>query len=219
MAKPADFYVGIVTFFAILVPGAVATAMLQPLLGPAVVGPLVPPPASGAAAWAYFLVTAYFLGHLIFLVGSYIDPFYGFLRERFDPYGNESAFRCATRIRNRLLAASEQKALNTFQWSRALLITQWPEAAADVQGLEADSKFFRSLLVVFLLAAGVFVADGRSLPAILALALVAACFLRYYERRLKSTTQAYLYIVTLYRLCKLGEIRDADGNGDPLALS
>ena len=208
--KPSEFYVGVLDFFAILLPGAIATAILAPRFAPLVLGPLIPAPASDAAAWVTFGVFAYFLGHLIFLVGSYLDVFYNRLRERYNPYGNESAYQCATRIRDGLIEEDERKALNTFQWSRSVLLALCPAAATDVHRLEADSKFFRSLVVVCLLSALVFLADGRVLQGILVLVLVPPCFARYYERRLKSTTQAYLHVVTLQRLGRLGRAETRD---------
>jgi hypothetical protein len=42
---------------------------------------------------------------------------------------------------------------NTYQWSRAVLRLRAPTALAEVLRLEADSKFFRSLFVVFLFLA------------------------------------------------------------------
>jgi hypothetical protein len=200
MTKPSEFYVGVLDFFAILLPGAIATMLLAPHLGPLVFGRLVPTPAGEAAGWASFLVCAYFLGHLIFLFGSWLDVPYNALRERFNPYGNESAYRCATRIRDALIAEHERQALNTFQWARAVLLSQHPSAAEDVHRLEADSKFFRSLLVVCVLAAAVFLAAGRWPEGLCALLLALPCFARYYERRLKSTTQAYIHVITLHRL-------------------
>lgn len=201
--KPSEFFVGVVDFFAILLPGAVATAILAPHLGPLLFGPLLLAPTTEAGSWAMFLASAYFLGHLIFLIGSYIDPLYNVLRERLNPYDNESAFRGASRIRDTLVEAGEVKALNTFQWSRSVLIAICPAAAEDVHRLEADSKFFRSLLVVCVLGAVVFLASGRNIEALWALALVLPCFFRYYERRLKATTQAYIHLITLHRLGKL----------------
>lgn len=205
MSKPGDFFVGILDFFAILVPGAIAAAILLPAFGHLVLGPLVASPASDAGQWAAFLVFAYFIGHLIFLLGSYIDPLYNLLRERLSPYGNESAYQCATRLRNALIDPAERSALNTFQWSRAVLISTSPAAADDVSRLEADSKFFRSLLVVNALASIVFAHGGHPIAAALALALVVPCFARYYERRLKSTTQAYIHVVTLHRIGRLAQ--------------
>jgi hypothetical protein len=203
MAKPSEFYIGVLDFFAILLPGAIATAILAPRIGHLVLGPLVAAPDTDAANWTAFLTCAYFLGHLIFLVGSYLDRIYNTLRERLNPYDNESAYQCATRIRNDLIDGVERKALNTFQWSRSVLIAKCPAAAEDVHRLEADSKFFRSLLVVCVLSTVTFMLGAKPLEALVALALVPPCFARYYERRLKSTTQAYIHVITLHRLGNL----------------
>ena len=203
MAKPSDFYVGMVAFFAILLPGAVGTILLKPLLEQTVLGPVSALPTDTAARWAAFLVSAYFLGHLIFLVGSYIDPLYGRLRERWHPYGEESAYECATRIKATMLNPAEHHGVNTFEWAQAILTTEWPAAATDVRGLEADSKFFRSLLVVFGLGAVTLLTRHQWIEGLVCLVLLIPCFARYYERRLKSTTQAYVYIVTLRGMGKL----------------
>jgi hypothetical protein len=211
MSKPSEFYVGILDFFAILLPGAIATAILAPRFGHLVLDRVIAAPQGEAGRWAAFLAVSYFVGHLIFLAGSYIDRLYNALRERLDPYGNESAYQCAMRVRDSLIDKTEQKALNTFQWSRSVLIAKCPAAAEDVHRLEADSKFFRSLLVVSALAAIVFFSDGKTIQGIVALILVVPCFARYYERRLKSTTQAYVHVVTLHRLGSLSAARKADG--------
>lgn len=201
--KPSEFYIGILDFFAILLPGAIATAILAPRYSDFIVGTLIVPLTNDASKWVAFLICAYFAGHLIFLLGSYIDYLYNILRERLNPYGNESAYQCATRIRDSLMDECERMTLNTFQWSRSVLISICPMAAEDVHRLEADSKFFRSLLVVCTLASVAFFVRGHWIEGSVALALVAPCFARYYERRLKSTTQAYIHIVTLHRLGKL----------------
>lgn len=203
MSKPTEFYVGVLDFFAILLPGAIATAVLAPRVGHLVLGPLVAVPTSEAGIWAAFLTFSYFLGHLIFLVGSYVDGPYNAFRQRLNPYGNESAYQCATRIRDTQVADAERKALNTFQWARSVLIAKCPAAAEDVHRLEADSKFFRSLLVVCALSSIVFFLGGKATEGFVALALVPLCFARYYERRLKSTTQAYIHVITLHRLGQL----------------
>ncbi len=200
MSKPSEVYVGVLDLFAILLPGAVATAILAPKIGALVIGPLIAEPATDAGRWGTFLIASYFIGHLIFLVGSYVDRIYNVLREWISPYGNESAFQCATRVRDSLVNENEKAALNTFQWARSVLIAKCPAAADDVHRLEADSKFFRSLLVVCVLAFAVFLSSGLVLESVAALVLVPPCFARYYERRLKSTTQAYIHVVTMHRL-------------------
>jgi hypothetical protein len=142
MDKPNEFYVGVLDLFGILLPGAVAAALLEPRIGDLIFGSLVSRPSSEPAKWAAFLVIAYFLGHLIFLLGSCLDPWYNKLRERFDPYDDKSAYQAATSIRDSILTEQERKPLNTFQWARAVLLAKCPAAAQDVHRLEADSKFF-----------------------------------------------------------------------------
>jgi hypothetical protein len=83
------------------------------------------------------------------------------------------------------------------------LMAACPAAADDVHRLEADSKFFRSLLIVSALASAVFASGGHTVEATAALVLMLPCFARYYERRLKSTTQAYIHVVALHRIGRL----------------
>ena len=203
MPKPNELLVGILDFFAILLPGAILTAILTPLLGQYVLGPLIPAPNSEGAVWATFLASSYFFGHLAFFVGSYVDPIYDKVRERRHPYGNASAYHAAKLVRDEFLLAHERDAINTFQWSRSVLLSICPPAAEDVHRLEADSKFFRSALVVCLVAAAAFAYRRQFMESGVALILMFPCFARYFERRLKSTTQAYSHVVSLYRLGKL----------------
>lgn len=239
MTKPSELYVGVIDLFAILLPGAIATAIFVPTtIGTHVVGLLAIDPANNPGKWVAFLTCSYFLGHLIFLAGSYIDPLCEARRKRRERLGrerlerrkpgkwetlvapeieDERAYRCATGIRDSLLDIDERAALNTFQWSRSVLIAECPSAAEDIHRLEADSKFFRSFLVVCALSPIVFFLNwslGSRAPGSLssmaleigvALLLVQPCFARYYGRRLKGRTQAYIHVVTLYRLGHLSK--------------
>ena len=210
MPKPNDLFVGILEFFAVLLPGAILAAISLPILSKFVFGSIIPLPGSDIAKWAAFLVTSHFLGHFAFFAGSYIDPLYNKIREWQNPYNNSSAYYSAKLVRDEFLTEQERKPLNTFQWSRSVLISTCPAAADDVHRLEADSKFFRSLLVVFAVAAAAFMYKEKFMEAGLSVLLLLPCFARYYERRLKSTTQAYIHVVALYRL---GKLQPAGANG------
>lgn len=89
---------------------------------------------------------------------------------------------------------------NTYQWSRAMLRLRAPVALAEVLRLEADSKFFRSLFVVFvLLAICSFVhlpgSERLPLPAVALLFLAALSYWRYAEQRQKGLAEAYRAII------------------------
>jgi hypothetical protein len=76
--KPGDFFLGVVDFLAVLVPGAALVFAVTPyaelIFGP---GRLFPPITDTAIRWTAFVVVAYVAGHLIASVASsLLDPFY-----------------------------------------------------------------------------------------------------------------------------------------------
>ena len=256
MPKLTDLFVGILDFFAILLPGAIATAVLiaqaEPALNQRIVHGLFLVPVNETAAWAMFAVASYFLGHLIFMAGSWLDGLFHTWREfRYHrhvdmakrrrrrerrnatapkrkrwPYlrklkaflkrwcrkqrKTDTLFECATRVRNlRFQTPDEQNAINTFQWARSVLIEKFPAAATDVHRLEADSKFFRSLVVLSLLLSLHLLINGHIRDGFLSALLFAVCIVRYGSRRLKSERQAYIHKrsrqrgASSSRLCRL----------------
>src|SRR3954463_12233747 len=66
-------------FFSILLPGALLTYLLMADMGPVVLGSRYHQ-LTGAEAWAAFLFASYLFGHLIFLLGSWLDEFYDWAR-------------------------------------------------------------------------------------------------------------------------------------------
>lgn len=209
MPKMSEFYVGVIEFFSILLPGAMLAAVLVMAGDAAQVG-LPPLLASEAAQWVAFALAAYALGHFLFLAASPIDRlFYDPYRRRVWPRRDDHAYLFATELREayfrRVTDGWRDCPMNTFAWAKALLRLKAPAAAADVERYEADSKFFRSLIVVLPLSGLVLAWIGAfqghrlmllALPVGLLLAWVS--FLRYAERRYKSTEWAYRYVLTLF---------------------
>ena len=77
--EPQIFFIGLMDFFSILPPGALLACLLMGEVGPVVLGDryvqLV-----GAQAWAAFLFASHLFGHLVFLLGSWVDDFYDWPR-------------------------------------------------------------------------------------------------------------------------------------------
>lgn len=222
---PQKFFVGLMDFFSILLPGALFTYVVMDRAGPMVLGARYHT-LDNAEAWAAFLFSSYLLGHLIFLLGSWLDEFYDWARRRTlnaqieriardEPplhwfvrvlvwlvFRDERdlAVDRAGRIKSQTLGALQAKdAINTFQWCKALLTIESPESLAVVQRFEADSKFFRCLTVVLLLLLALWPLQHRwpiaAIPLVLGLLLLA--FWRYLEQRFKATKQAYWSVITL----------------------
>src|SRR5262249_41379634 len=176
--EPQKFFIGLMDFFSILLPGALLTFLLMGDVGPIVLGGDRYPKLTGTEAWAAFLFASYLLGHLVFLLGSWLDEFYDWARRytlnkqtgllahrgRLLPWParaliwlvfkgeRDLAVARAARIKQLALGPLQAKdSINTFQWSKALLNAESPAALAVVQRFEADSKFFRCFSVVLLL--------------------------------------------------------------------
>jgi hypothetical protein len=308
--EPETLFISIIDLFSIMLPGALATALLkraaEPILFPAV----FPQHTGETAGWVAFVFASYLLGHFIFLFGSFLDDLlYDRLRNRakdeevsllkvikkqIDELNKggkivllneiskqaqdameaskqeqklmlekiESAvqamldkLRSAAAIEAEQCAALDNIAeemrrysgrrssfihrgfkwalrrifsadpdlavnrvleikrayvpdvkgkavVNAFQWAKAHLAIKCPAALVEVQRMEADSKFFRSLVVVLLFLAGwlfwkAFKGNLNWLLFLSCLVLSGLSFWRYAERRFKATQQAYWFVITL----------------------
>ena len=80
--EPQKFFIGVIDFFAILLPGALLTYLLRIRLERLPEVDLRIERLEGAKGWVAFLVASYFLGHLMFLIGSALDEVYDWLRRR-----------------------------------------------------------------------------------------------------------------------------------------
>ena len=222
---PEKFFIGLVDFFSILLPGAVLTYLLK-----GDVGLCFPDDRysklAGTEGWAVFLFTSYLVGHFIFLVGSWLldDRVYDPIRKATDArqvkclaagenlspklarwlaacfFRNsvDDAVHQAERIKERYLdSLNASSAINTFQWSKARLALEHSEALATVQHFEADSKFFRSFVIVLCVLIPWGSLTKRPQVAIASVVALVPALWRYVDQRVKATNQAYWYMITL----------------------
>jgi ADP-ribose pyrophosphatase YjhB (NUDIX family) len=173
--EPEKFFIGLMDFFSILLPGAMAVFLLMDW-APAIIGVNKYNSLSLEARWALFFASSYLLGHFVFLVGArflddYVyDPIRDYRRKQIKKLGagknlspkwardvliffirkdaDEPLFK-AMRIKEFYLAPfNASSSINTFQWCKARLTNENPGAFEIVQRFEADAKFFRSFVVV-----------------------------------------------------------------------
>jgi len=221
--SPKNFFLGIIDFFSIILPGALLSYFLRDVASERV----LPTPLhqmSPTEQWIVFAVSSYLLGHFIFLLGSWLDELYDLLRKhtlrprirrlartgklmpRFPrallwlvfKRDQDLALDRAKRIKDHYLKPLDgSSAVNTFQWAKARLTLEKPEALAVVQRFEADSKFFRSLVAVLILLP--FLAGWVwDLPfTFVYLSLLILALWRFMEQRSKAINQAYWFILTM----------------------
>jgi hypothetical protein len=142
--KPADFFVGLVDFFAILLPGAILTFWVYVCVKHTGGNLAKALPTEGEKNWvtlAAFAVAAYVAGHLLYAIGSLcLDPLYDWWKDNYPP---------AEWDKLKQKAAKEQ---SDFKMMETYLRVWSAGATAELERLEADQKFFRGLILGLLFA-------------------------------------------------------------------
>jgi hypothetical protein len=196
--KPEDFFVGVIDFFAVLLPGALLSFVFADFACHHVFGRALPALQGGMQGWVVFVFSSYLLGHFVFLVGSYIDPLYDRFRRKFVPKEKDRTYMRAKEIKEECLGDNPQEmVMNTFQWAKANLTLRSPAALVEVRRHEADSKFFRSLIVVLLAVELILISKAAWIEAAVCFVLVVASFGRYAEQRWKAAQRAYEFLLAI----------------------
>lgn len=141
--KPGDFFVGVIDFFGIMVPGAVLLYLRGEYLL-AWIGRQ--PPASGEhiVYWTQLLVGSYLLGQILLGAGVPLNGWANiFWPEKKDAYYHEvkHKIKLPTAIRTRE---------NSFYRAFSFVRLNSERALAEIERQVAEYKLFRSLSLVFL---------------------------------------------------------------------
>jgi len=191
--KPGDFVVGIVDFFAIILPGALLSLLFQEAADKYFFGTIVPPIRSEAVGWVAFIFASYLLGQFVSLVGAtfmdwiYDHTYLAYKRRRGDP-----RYDMAKELQGNHAAIA-----GVLKWASAYVRLRNSDAAGEMDRFEATSKFFRSLVLVLLAyAVASFLASGW-LAFGASVVLLVLSFWRFANQRWKFTEWAYLYFIEL----------------------
>lgn len=223
---PQKIFIGLIEFFTIILPGALLTFLFKDAIGPWVLGEEKYGSLTESERWGVFLFSCYLSGHLVFLLSAWLDDYpYDILRGRFTlnqqirrlakhgavsskltrflvwtifQHERNLAVERAGAIKQHLTRELQaSSAVNTFQWSKAYLAKVDPFSLATVQRFEADSKFFRSFVLVLWILLSASLYQCHLQHALGALLLSLPALWRYMEQRYKATNQAYWSVITL----------------------
>ena len=217
MTKPGDFLLGVLDFFAILLPGSMATWLLTRYISPADMSRLLSfgPLEFSADSWVLtgaFLLSSYTLGHFVFMAGSRLDTSYDRWMKRAKASDRDKTYREADKIRKQVM---ESSAFTTLKWAKSYIEIRVPHARGEIDRLEADSKFFRSLVVIAAVMALHFLITERN-PRIGAafIALGAAAYWRFCDRRWRSTELSYATAIIIYKTKPPGRSQKGSKSGE-----
>jgi hypothetical protein len=204
--KPGDFLLGVLDFFAILLPGSMATWLVlqyipRPVLRDALMfGVEGQPTPDTWVLGAALLFSAYTLGHFVFMLGSHLDAGYDRWRERTKPKYRDTTFEAAKNLHDALYADLTGGDLTTLKWARVFIQVKAQNARVEIDRLEADQKFFRSLIVLSpTFAAHFLLGKGAPLAGLAAIAMGVLAYHRYLDQRWKMSELIYATAVVAHR--------------------
>lgn len=196
--KPGDFLLGLLDFFAILLPGSLATWLAVQYVPPEQLdralrfGMGSDPSVHTWVLGTAFFVSSYVLGHFVFMVGAQLDDSYDRWRQRAKPAGRDKTFQAARKLYVDLTGVMAEGEFTTLKWAKAYVQIHVPEARGEIDRLEADSKFFRSLVIVSIaFAAHFLLREQAPMAGAAALGLSGLSYRRYREQRWKLTELSY----------------------------
>jgi hypothetical protein len=228
--KPQNFFIGVVDFFSVWLPGAIFTWFLKIIYYDPVLNLQLPckVPANEVAEAVFFLVVSYIIGNILFGFSSLLDTWYDKkLRKIFRPKDKEHLeleVKTAAAIKNTFINTDQWLArlnksgeltneqlkhlyskkyrhiFNTYKWSQHYLLFNHPEALADVKRTEADSKFFRSLVLTFFIMSILLFINFHPLTGIAFFLVSLVSLYLFSTYRYKATIRAYELVITHYYL-------------------
>jgi hypothetical protein len=202
MSKPGDFLIGVQDFFAVILPGAIATWLVSNYLPARFVDSLrlsMGDEGNGPARWAVFFLSSYTLGHFVFMLGSRLDEAYDRWRKRTKPTDSDLTYQAANKLRESLTPALKGAEFSTLKWAKTYVQLQSPAAYGEIERLEANSKFFRSLIVIAVaLTAHFFLRERQFGLAAAAFVLGGLSLKRFFDQRWKLTELSYATAVILH---------------------
>lgn len=193
--KPGDFLLGVLDFFAVLLPGSLIVWLATQYV-PAdslrrALSPGFDEPDSIVLATA-LLLSSYLFGHLVFMAGAKLDILYDGWRRRTKRLDTDKAFLAARELQVALTRNMVGGEFSTLKWAKTYVQVKAPGARVEIDRLEASSKFFRSLVVVSTAFAAHFLLRDQS-PAMGVATIVIGIlsYRRYVEERWKMTELSY----------------------------
>jgi len=193
--KPNDFFLGISAFFTVLIPGFLVTA-----IGVFIFGQYTLETSINTLAWTMLGITSYIVGHILFALGSTWDR----LDQRYPKKGNEPLLDEIKTLKKSLDIEEENKNINKYQWCRSVLLSQSQACFMDVARKEADSKLFRALIIPLMIFSIYWLLHDGCIVSMLSALLSLVAYFRYREQRFKACRMAYIHVLTLHSIGKLG---------------
>lgn len=195
--KPQEYFLNFSSLVSRVIPGSVLIYALIISGYSQKLAFTVPFTPGSVEAWAVFLVASYFVGHFVQLLSSVLNLAYdnwyqNWKRRKGDPL-HDSAKQLKNRILGKYPALKNTK--GTFPYARNYVAAIDKDMDAKLDEINAESDFFRSLVIIFLLTALLFIGNQTWQTITVCLAMAFGSFWRYLDLRWKNTNRTYLFFI------------------------
>jgi len=190
MPKPGDFFLGLYEFFSILVPGALLLVSMTILSSKQVFAVDL----STVSNWADFLLLSYLVGHFLQVPADVIDKqIYNRLYVK--SWKRRKPDRLLDYATNLVKQTGRDSYGNIYDWAYATVRVSSDEATLEIDRLQADSKLFRSVAIVFLIITLMELSNESYFYAVLLFLLSLLSLFRYAYLRWKAVCFLYRYFI------------------------
>ena len=120
-----------------------------------------------------------------------------------DKYAKEEAKKARKPSKDNFVNDKSIEVINTFQWAKRILSLHKEDALAEVTRLEADQKFFRSLVVASLMPGLWLLGEGKIWTAVLFIFISIFSFRQYCVYRYKTNDLAFNFLIAIETASKV----------------
>lgn len=202
--KASDIFIGLVDFFATLLPGMLLVASFRASTLITLWGGRDAASDWGMPKWVVLVVAGYAVGQLLHLLGAKLaNRVYPSLLGRFKPHNFDVI--CEKAIAKLAVAFPKTSGAEITRRSAAVVKHLSPDLGVELERLEAAAKFARGIAVVGIILAGR-AAVVCEWPAMILWLLIALCaFIRFIDRRLIHNRYACELVVIATSFVKVKE--------------
>ncbi len=226
--KPGEFFITIVDFFAVLLPGAILIFLSLDWIKWNVLGVITPNIRGKAQGWAAFILSSFLLGHFLHLPGAGIDSIYDktyriYQGKRLERHRARLLENSQVKLRENWDNYAPEEETDKLRWATAVIRVKNSNAASDLDHKEAESKFFRGvtivllILLIYLLYVSISFKKRKQVfksklsmmaSLVICMSLLGISFWRYCDRRWKRTLSIYEYYVATEKFSNVGSSKN-----------
>ena len=199
--SPNNFYIGVIDLFAIILPGSIVALALYYYNHDQADVFLRTTGQSDFFSAFVLLFASYLFGHIISQASAYLDKYlYDKVKDKI--YKNQSLLNHVKKVRTDVYRNTPEdlNLVSTYEWAQLKLQKELPLVVQEAERYIADSKFFRSLLLILFVFGFILFFNKNYSLSVSCFLIAGFSLIRYFHKRQKAVKTLYKGIVFIEML-------------------